>query len=915
MSASLGEAVLDLVGDTTGLARDLEAAGRMAESRLISIGDKMQRAGATLTRNLTLPIVGAGAAAAKFAGDFELQMDLLTVAVRGSGASFEDLRALALKAGLDTKLVGVSASDVAGAMTNFAKAGLGVNAMLGDMKGYLAGTAEMGGAMRAAIDLAAASELSLDEASQLVTTTMSTFGIGADQVSDAMNNYVQSADASVASVSGLADAMSNIGPSMAAFGFGLKDTNTALAILSTRGIVGAESGTALKSMFVNMMSGTKEVEGALRALNVTLYDQAGQMRSMPDIIAQLSNALDLNTERTVKVSTITAAQSDELDRLQKIYSSASQRLADYNSGLKGNTMSEKSRAKAIAEATAQMENAKALMAPLIAASGKYTTATVKMTEEQRNMLIQTIAGSYGMKAMNTLLSEGQDGWDKMTTAISGAATMQESAAARTEGFNAKMNQLKDSVSTALIVIGTTLIDVVAPIVQELTGTLQRLGEAFGGLSPEMQRMIVIGAALVAALGPLLTVGGSIISVLGGIAGITGLFGGPLVLAIAAVVAAIVLVAQNWDTIWAQIQGTVQNVIAVIQGIIAGFVQGAQDLWNRFGSWIVSIAQMAWNSIQTIIQTVLAAVAEFIALHGEEIRAFMQSAWERIQGIISTVLSIIQNTIVPMLSAIAAFIVQHKETIVAIIDTAWNTIRTIVDTVINVIDGILKTVMAIIKGDWETAWNTIKSTVETIWKGIETLWNTFWGGIDTTLKTLGLNVQKSWETFWGGVRTAVETVWGNLKRGWEAFWGDLVGAIGRLKAAVEGAWNSFWGGIRDAAFNFINPIKNAIESIKQAWDSFWNTFQGQAAVAAGAGVAKAVAGTPRAIGGPVWPGMSYLVGEKRPELFVPDVPGRIVPNVRNATSTSTTNYYLTAQYSQQDERSLRDDVRMMQMLAG
>jgi hypothetical protein len=36
--------------------------------------------------------------------------------------------------------------------------------------------------------------------------------------------------------------------------------------------------------------------------------------------------------------------------------------------------------------------------------------------------------------------------------------------------------------------------------------------------------------------------------------------------------------------------------------------------------------------------------------------------------------------------------------------------------------------------------------------------------------------------------------------------------------------------------------------------------------------------PRALGGPVSPGQSYIVGERRPELFVPRVPGTIVPRV-------------------------------------
>lgn len=43
--------------------------------------------------------------------------------------------------------------------------------------------------------------------------------------------------------------------------------------------------------------------------------------------------------------------------------------------------------------------------------------------------------------------------------------------------------------------------------------------------------------------------------------------------------------------------------------------------------------------------------------------------------------------------------------------------------------------------------------------------------------------------------------------------------------------------------------------------------------------------PRAMGGPVTAGTPYIVGEKRPELFVPNVSGRIIPKVPGGGSTS------------------------------
>ena len=44
-------------------------------------------------------------------------------------------------------------------------------------------------------------------------------------------------------------------------------------------------------------------------------------------------------------------------------------------------------------------------------------------------------------------------------------------------------------------------------------------------------------------------------------------------------------------------------------------------------------------------------------------------------------------------------------------------------------------------------------------------------------------------------------------------------------------------------------------------------------------------TPRQHGGPVSPGKRYVVGEKRPELFVPNTAGRILPSVGGGGSVT------------------------------
>lgn len=351
----------------------------------------------------TAAIVTLGAKSATVAADFEEQMNILEVAARQSETSLEDLSEAAIQVGADTDIVGVSASQAAEAMTNFYKAGFTTGEIFSDLDGYLAGNVELTGALRAAVDLAAASELSLAESSDIVAIAMATFGMNTAEAGAIADSFVASADASVASVPELADALANVGPTAAAFGWSLDTLNVALALLSERGIRGSEAGTALKSMMTNIMRPTDKVSQSLRDLNVELYTSDGVMKDLPVIMAELEAGM------------------------------------------------------------------------------------VGMTDEQKNLHIQILAGTFGMKAMQTLLAEGTTGWNEMTTAVSEGATAQETADARTRGYNAAIEQMQGSIESLMIRAGTPLIEnFLTPAIKLFTEWLPTLEKVGGEVIPIME---------------------------------------------------------------------------------------------------------------------------------------------------------------------------------------------------------------------------------------------------------------------------------------------------------------------------------------------------------------------------------------------------------------------------------------------
>lgn len=391
-----------------------KSVGKMAKSAKKAF-DALQPVGIALSA-IGIAGVVAISGMVKEAITFESQAALMAIASGEAGDAFEELSAAAIKVGGDTRLVGVSASGAADAITELFKAGFTTSQIFGDLNGFMKEGAELGGVLGASINLAAASEFNMAQASEALAVAMKTFGIATSDADVVADNFVQTADASVASVSELTQAMVNVAPDAAAFGFSLEDVNTGLALLSERGIKGSEAGTALKSMMVNLMRPTDAVKETLKELNIELFTEEGVMKSLPEILSNLESSM------------------------------------------------------------------------------------AGLTDQQRLQAVQTLAGTFGMKAMNTLLAEGAEGWGEMEVAISQASTTSEIAAVRAATLAGKIEAFEGTLETAKIMLGTQF----TPALGDAVSAGTKLLEWFNNLSPSAQEatatILGLGTALAAGAG-------------------------------------------------------------------------------------------------------------------------------------------------------------------------------------------------------------------------------------------------------------------------------------------------------------------------------------------------------------------------------------------------------------------------------
>ena len=268
-----------------------------------------------------------------------------------------------------------------------------------------------------------------------------------------------------------------------------------------------------------------------------------------------------------------------------------------------------------------------------------TRSGVSFSDEQKDMVKTMVDAGDIAGAQALILGELENQFGGTAEAMAQTGTGQAKQA---------MNSLGDAGET----IGAFLI----PVVSQLAGWLKTLSTWFQNLSPEAKEWVVRIAAIAAAIGPLLIVGGKLIK---GFQAISGAFkamsslmaANPWILLIAAVVALVVIIVKNWDTIkaalsaaWNWIKDTAGAIWDGITAIFQGFIDFIVDL---FMNWTLpGIIIGHWDTIKAaavavkdwIVEKFQALVDWFREFPGKLVGAVSDLAsrvWEPIKNAATT----------------------------------------------------------------------------------------------------------------------------------------------------------------------------------------------------------------------------------------------------------------------------------------
>lgn len=157
------------------------------------------------------------------------------------------------------------------------------------------------------LNLAAAGNLELASASDMVTDAQSALELSMEQTTRLVDEMALTATKTNTSVGQLGEAILTVGGTAKFLAGGTQELNQVLGVLADNSIKGEEGGTKLRNIILSLSSPTADAAKQLEALGVSVFDTEGNMRRFSEIFPDLQRGLSSLTDQ------------GQIDALSKIF--------------------------------------------------------------------------------------------------------------------------------------------------------------------------------------------------------------------------------------------------------------------------------------------------------------------------------------------------------------------------------------------------------------------------------------------------------------------------------------------------------------------------------------------------------------------------------------------------------------------
>jgi len=249
--------------DTSQFQRAME----QVRNTMKNTGSQIKNIGMTLTKSLTVPIVGLGTAVVKSAADFESAMSEVKAVTGAAGTQFDILREKAREMGRRTSKTAVEAAQ---AIKFMGVAGWNTTQIMEGLEPILR--------------LSEASAMDLGQTSDLVTDAMASLGLKTSEMGSFLDMMAKASNKSNTEIGMLLEALILTGGSVKNLNIPLEEVISLLGVMASRGAKGAEAGRGLNSILTNLSTGAGQAGEAMADLNFSAFDAEGNFKGLSVVL-------------------------------------------------------------------------------------------------------------------------------------------------------------------------------------------------------------------------------------------------------------------------------------------------------------------------------------------------------------------------------------------------------------------------------------------------------------------------------------------------------------------------------------------------------------------------------------------------------------------------------------------------------
>lgn len=419
-------------------------------------------------------------------------------------------------------------------------------------------------------------------------------------------------------------------------------------------------------------------------------------------------------------------------------------------------------------------------------------AFADLSEQEQMAAAGAIFGKNQMSSWLALINTAPEEVDALSESIKNSTgTTQEMADAMMSGFGGSIEKLKSSLDVLMTSLGSIIAEYLTPVIEKIQGVI----DMFMAMDEETKKQIVTIAGIVAAIGPVLLVGGKIISGIGTIISAMGtvatFIGGTLIPAITA------------------ISAPVLAVVAAVAALAAGFVylyKTNDDFRNKVNELVSGIKENFGQMIETIKPALDELFTTIKTIVGELVEAFKQfmKAAEPVFEFIATGIAGVINGVMQAATPII------------------NAVNSIIKMVSSVVKGLFSLLTGDFKGFASNMKDALKSMLDAIKSLLEAKLAFFKGIFETFGSDIGAKAMQ-----WGIdlINNLVEGIKSMIDRVGDAISdvADVIASFIHFSEPDQGSLADFNSFMPDMMRQMASGITKGIPMVENAMDSLTKTM--------------------------------------------------------------------------------------------